>query len=64
MTTTMTQPEMTPADPKSTQIGTVCHVVHSLGVGGAEVLVADMIRSLSDRFRCVVACLDLSLIHI
>ncbi len=58
MTTTMTQPETTSADMKSTQIGTVCHVVHSLGVGGAEVLVADMIRSLSDRFRCVVACLD------
>lgn len=40
------------------QLSTVCHVVHSLGVGGAEVLVADMIRSLSDQFRCVVACLD------
>lgn len=40
------------------QTGTVCHVVHSLGVGGAEVLVADMIRGLSDRFRSVVACLD------
>ncbi len=40
------------------KLGTVCHVVHSLGVGGAEVLVADMVRSMSDRFNCVIACLD------
>jgi glycosyltransferase involved in cell wall biosynthesis len=58
MTTVTAQPTTPSADATSRQLGTVCHVVHSLGVGGAEVLVADMIRSLSDRFDCVVACLD------
>ena len=58
LNTATVQPDAPTADAKSTQLGTVCHVVHSLGVGGAEVLVADMIRSLSGRFRCVVACLD------
>lgn len=37
---------------------TVCHVIHALGVGGAEVLVDTMVRRMSDRFRCVVAVLD------
>lgn len=37
---------------------TVCHVIHALGVGGAEVLVDAMVRRMSDRYRCVVAVLD------
>ena len=37
---------------------TVCHVIHALGVGGAEVLVDQMLRLLNDEFRCVVAVLD------
>jgi glycosyltransferase involved in cell wall biosynthesis len=37
---------------------TVCHVIHALGVGGAEVLVDQMVRRLSRDFRCVVAVLD------
>lgn len=37
---------------------TVCHVVHALGVGGAEVLVDQMLRLMSDEFRCIVAVLD------
>jgi glycosyltransferase involved in cell wall biosynthesis len=37
---------------------TVCHVVHAMGVGGAEVLVDRMVRKMSDSFRCVVAVLD------
>ena len=37
---------------------TICHVIHALGVGGAEVLVNQMLRLLSDEFRCVVAVLD------
>ena len=37
---------------------TVCHIIHSLGVGGAEALVEQMVRRLSDDFRCVVAVLD------
>ena len=51
-------PDKSPTSARPGKLGTVCHVVHSLGVGGAEVLVADMVRSLSDRFNCVVACLD------
>ena len=37
---------------------TVCHVIHALGVGGAEVLVDRMVRRMSDEFRCVIAVLD------
>ena len=37
---------------------TVCHVIHALGVGGAEVLVDQMVRRMSNEFRCVVAVLD------
>ncbi len=37
---------------------TVCQVVHSLNVGGAELLAATLARRLSDRFRFVFACLD------
>jgi glycosyltransferase involved in cell wall biosynthesis len=37
---------------------TVCQVLHSLNVGGAEVLAARISRDLSDRFRFVFACLD------
>lgn len=45
-------------DNASDQRPTVCHVIHALGVGGAEVLVDTMVRRMSDRFRCVVAVLD------
>lgn len=37
---------------------TICHVIHALGVGGAEVLVRQMIQQMSADFRCVVAVLD------
>jgi L-malate glycosyltransferase len=37
---------------------TVCQVLHTLQVGGAEVLAAEMARHLQDRFRFVFACLD------
>lgn len=37
---------------------TVCHVIHALGVGGAEVLVDHLVRRLSERFRGIVAVLD------
>lgn len=36
----------------------ICHVVHALGVGGAEVLVDQMVRRLSRNYRCEVAVLD------
>ena len=36
----------------------VCHVLHSLNVGGAEVLAARIARRLSDRFEFTFACLD------
>ena len=37
---------------------TICLVLHSLNVGGAEVLAARLARRLADRFRFVFACLD------
>ena len=37
---------------------TICHVIHALGVGGAEVLVDQMIRRMHKDFRCIVAVLD------
>jgi glycosyltransferase involved in cell wall biosynthesis len=37
---------------------TVCQVLHSLRVGGAEVLAARLARRLRDRYRFVFACLD------
>lgn len=42
------------ADPRPT----VCQVLHSLRIGGAEVLAARLARQLSDRYRFVFACLD------
>ncbi|WP_435011869.1 glycosyltransferase (plasmid) [Tundrisphaera lichenicola] len=37
---------------------TICQVLHTLNVGGAEVLAARMARSLRDEFHFVFACLD------
>lgn len=37
---------------------TVCAVLHTLTVGGAEVLAARIARRLNDRYRFVFACLD------
>jgi glycosyltransferase involved in cell wall biosynthesis len=37
---------------------TVCQVLHSLNVGGAEMLAARLARHLRDEFRFVFACLD------
>lgn len=37
---------------------TVCQVLHTLGVGGAEVLAARLARQLSHRYRFLFACLD------
>src|SRR5262245_32805169 len=36
----------------------VCQLLHSLRVGGAEVLVAQLARQLSLSYRVVFACLD------
>lgn len=36
----------------------ICQVLHSLNIGGAEVLAAGLARELSDRYRFVFACLD------
>lgn len=36
----------------------ICQVLHSLAVGGAEVLAAALARQLSDRYRFIFACLD------
>ena len=37
---------------------TVCHVIHALGVGGAELLVDVIVRRFQNRYRCVIAVLD------
>jgi sugar transferase (PEP-CTERM/EpsH1 system associated) len=37
---------------------TICHVLHSLRVGGAEVLAARLARRLRDTYRFVFVCLD------
>lgn len=37
---------------------TICQLLHSLTVGGAEVLAARLVRRLRDRYRFVFACLD------
>jgi glycosyltransferase involved in cell wall biosynthesis len=37
---------------------TVCQVLHSLGVGGAEVLAARLARQLAGEFRFLFVCLD------
>ncbi|MFL5244370.1 MAG: glycosyltransferase [Gemmataceae bacterium] len=37
---------------------TICQLVHSLRVGGAEILVAQLARATSPRYRVVFACLD------
>jgi glycosyltransferase involved in cell wall biosynthesis len=37
---------------------TVCHLLHSLEIGGAEVLASRLSRALADRFRFVFVCLD------
>lgn len=36
----------------------ICQVLHSLDLGGAEILADGLARSLSDRFRFVFVCLD------
>lgn len=54
----MIQATEKPVTTQSTQRPTVCHVIHALGVGGAEVLVDTMVRKLSNQFRCLVAVLD------
>ncbi|NQV28861.1 MAG: glycosyltransferase [Rhodopirellula sp.] len=36
----------------------ICQVLHSLAIGGAEILAAGLARELSDRYRFVFACLD------
>jgi L-malate glycosyltransferase len=39
-------------------MATICHLLHTLNVGGAEVLAARLARQLSSKFRFVFACLD------
>lgn len=40
------------------RLPTICQVVHSLHIGGAELLVTELSRALRDQFRFVFACLD------
>ena len=41
-----------------TRTATVCHILHGLQVGGAEVLAAALARRLGDQIRFVFICLD------
>lgn len=52
----MPPPKSAPS--RRTRPVTVCHVLHSLHVGGAEVLVAGLARKLRGQCRFVFACLD------
>src|SRR5438105_6718745 len=38
--------------------GTICQLLHSLTLGGAEILAARLARQLQDRFSFVFVCLD------
>lgn len=52
-------PKISPSDSTSPDTRpTICHVIHALGVGGAEVLVDVMVRRMAEQYRCVVAVLD------
>src|SRR6476620_4663289 len=42
----------------SAGIVTICQVLHTLRVGGAEVLAARLSRQLRDRYRFLFVCLD------
>lgn len=46
-----------PSAPSDTR-PVIAHVIHAMGVGGAEVLVDQMVRRLDSEYRCVVAVLD------
>jgi glycosyltransferase involved in cell wall biosynthesis len=52
----ITQHNVTAAE--SHQRPTICHVIHAMGVGGAEVLVDRMVRGFSAHYNCIVAVLD------
>ncbi len=43
---------------KPLQQGTVCHVLHGLGIGGAEVIAMRLARQLWPTYRFVFVCLD------
>jgi glycosyltransferase involved in cell wall biosynthesis len=40
------------------ELPTICHVLHSLNVGGTETLATNLTRALCHRYRFVFACLD------
>jgi sugar transferase (PEP-CTERM/EpsH1 system associated) len=40
------------------RVHSICQLVHGLPIGGAEVLVSRIVRSLRERYRFVIACLD------
>src|SRR5262245_5887506 len=42
----------------STRLATICQVLHTLEVGGAEVLAARLARRLKRHYRCLFICLD------
>ena len=60
MATTLFQPSSVSRsiDPGSASQPVICQVLHTLEVGGAEVLAARLARRLQHRFRFVFVCLD------
>lgn len=42
----------------SSQRPTICQLVHTLNVGGAEILAGNLVRRLRDRYRFIFTCLD------
>jgi L-malate glycosyltransferase len=56
--TTLVRDEAIKGDNVPRPRATICHVLHSLCVGGAEVLVARLARRLGDSYRFLFVCLD------
>lgn len=57
-TSSLLEPRLDAAPPAAKPRPVVCHVVHTLGMGGAEVLATRIARRLGDRYQAVFACLD------
>ncbi len=47
-----------PVSPARDDRPVICQVLHSLDIGGAEILAAGLARELADRYRFIFACLD------
>ncbi len=55
---TLTENRERSAGGRPQPLATVCHVLHGLGMGGAEVLAARLARGLDESYRIIFVCLD------